>query len=70
LRKMSSAIEPLPPDAEWLPDMTTHDRLTMLLLKPELPTATSGQARLEELIGREFARFLIASISNGQGRRG
>ena len=42
----------------------------MMILKLKPPPVVTPQVRLEELLGRELARFLIASLSDSQGRRG
>jgi len=68
---MSFGGEPVPSDStptQPEPNVTPYEMSTR---KCKAEPVVSPQARLEALIGREFARFLIASLSEAhQGRRG
>ena len=61
--EMRTGGEPNPPTSIPVPSTGGSNPLDMILLKPKPSPVLSARARLEELIGRDFARFLIASLS-------
>lgn len=51
-------------------DPPRTQRLARLLLVPALPPQPSPRERVEDVLGRELAGFLISALSGSQGRFG
>jgi hypothetical protein len=51
-------------------DPPRTQRLARLLLVPALPPQASPRERVENVLGRELAGFLISALSGSQGRFG
>ena len=66
---MTSWAEPIPlrPMTED-DDMPRSRALEHLILLPSLPEPSPARARLDEALGPELAGFLIAALSENQGR--
>ncbi len=72
---MSEMPEPMETKRECRPmeaplDPPRTQRLARLLLVPALPPLASPRERVENVLGRELAGFLISALSGSQGRFG
>jgi hypothetical protein len=66
---MSSLAQPVPFRQASPPAMSRSKRLEHLILLPSFPLAqSSARDRLEQALGAPLARFLIAALSENQGR--
>jgi len=76
---INESMSEMPTDAEEVvsrraleapPDPPRSHRLARLLLVPALPPLPSPRERVEDILGRELAGFLISALSESQGRFG
>jgi hypothetical protein len=66
--KLEEEVSPRVPEAPL--DPPRSQRLARLLLVPALPPIRSPRERVEDVLGRELAGFLISALAKNQGRLG